>query len=219
MLCNAEISLETQYADAIIKGGASINQLISKCNNKNAGQEIYGKMHQQGGYLDNNWGFDLLRLNIIDEYASVFELGAGNGRLIDYINKSTEVRARGVDLINPSKNQNIFTKSVFELTDIDLGNTGLVISSDFLEHLSLSNLSNLFNEDYLQSKDQLHTIALYDDGVSHETILYPSEWILFFSNFYNNVKIIDIKYRRSRFNKKAITIFATNNNDNIIIRK
>ena len=166
----------------------------------------YRAEHENGAYKKYNWGIELKKYSQLIEAKNIFELGCGSARLREWCT-SNDKNYRGIDLINPRKLKEVFTESIDNLNKDHLIDSEIIISSDFLEHLTIQELNNLLPK--VNITKNLHCIALYDDNFSHKSVLEAYEWALLFSQYFKNVEILDLKYRGVPFNKKAVYISAS----------
>jgi hypothetical protein len=171
----------------------------------NAGANTYIDLHDQKGYKNNNWGLGLLHEEKLKNCNSFFELGSGNGMLIE-LGISQSKKMRGIDLINPTNNLNIITNSIDSLDYKQLDEYDVTVSADFLEHLPVSVLFKVIDNISKGKSKQFHIKACYDDYISHETILTPGEWLYLFKNIDPSFKIERIEYRRPITEKMCVEI-------------
>lgn len=168
-------------------------------------KDEYKTEHESGTYKKYNWGLDLLKYKQLLSASSIFELGCGSALLREWCS-SRNKKYRGLDLINPRNLKEVITGAIDNLDKIHLRDTDLVISSDFLEHLTLVEIRELLPK--ISGIMNIHCVALYDDNFSHKSVFEGYEWALIFSDYFSKVEILDIRFRGIPFNKKAIYIAA-----------
>jgi hypothetical protein len=202
-----ELILEREYYKNIMNS-EPVKEPINKGVNRGADVVVYENLHKGEGYSEHNWGYDLLEYTPLKESQTPFELASGNARFTEHLNRVQGKKARGLDLINPTNSSLVSTKGIEAICEADLLDRDLIISADFLEHLNLETISPYLSLTSGLGMPQLHMIACYDDFVSHQSLYYPHEWALIFRKYYTNVEILDIKYRRPIYRKKAVIIYA-----------
>jgi hypothetical protein len=181
--------------------------ILNYASKKDVGVDVYRSLHDGRGYSENNWAFDLIGQPEIVEGESFFEFGAGNGSFLELLCRRGKAIA-GVDLINPRGLSEVITgdyRLAFESNA--WRNSQVCYSADFLEHLELAELDNLFTIWAASKKKHLHLIACYDDSISHKTVMPPHLWALLFLGYFSNVEIREVYYRRYP-GKKVATVIA-----------
>ncbi len=184
--------------------------LLNFAHPKEVSTETYRTLHNQYGYVQNNWAFGLRREPEIISGRSFFEFGAGNGAFVEFLQKQGRT-AGGVDLINPRNLPNIVKgdfKDAFQSSQWNAAE--IVYSADFLEHLEFVELEMLLSEWKTSAKKHVHLIACYDDAISHKTVMEPHAWALLFARYFTSVEIRHVGHRRYPL-KKLATILVCHN--------
>jgi SAM-dependent methyltransferase len=149
----------------------------------------YQNLHEQDlGYQTNNWLLEELEIILSFKSDSILELACGNGKFLELAAPFFK-EVYGCDwAISPNikgilekyPNVNFFQVDLY--LDLPFCTADLVVSADFLEHLTpkllpmvLQRLDSFITKAY-------HKIACYDDGHSHLSILPPKKWLKLFQS-------------------------------------
>jgi 2-polyprenyl-3-methyl-5-hydroxy-6-metoxy-1,4-benzoquinol methylase len=186
-----------------------ISSFFSYSDTTSPSTKTYIDLHSDssGGYKKNNWAFQLLDQPEIIRCNNLLELGAGNGKFLEHLRMKGKAIV-GIDLINPTDNPHIKRTDINDLLPANFEGYELIYSADFLEHLSLLNITSLLKKLAKSKSKNLHLIACYDDKVSHQSVYTPAEWAYIFSKFYKTVEIRGVGVRRYPFGKYYVILYA-----------
>lgn len=181
--------------------------------------EYYQNLHDNNqAFISNNWlvsEVDLIR-ELAGDANSIVELGCGNGRFLE-IAAEIWSSVTGVDwarsvylerLLSTTSNIRFIQADISTLVLAD--QYDLLISADFLEHLSPEVLDRVIAESLRAGRVNFHKIACYDDGHSHLSILPPEEWLARFNSQPGGegIRIVRTEFRKG--NPKNVVIVLSN---------
>lgn len=174
-------------------------------------EQIYQDLHDhEKAYQTNNWLLPALQTISGSGAASVIEIGCGNCKfsaaIADSAAKVTAIdwaKAPGVASLPPNAK---FVQA--DIVNEALPTADLICSADVLEHIAFENVEALIKKLSLSAPLQYHTIACYDDGHSHLTVMHPSAWLAMFQMHIPDAKLINIECRRG--DKRQLNCTITN---------
>lgn len=163
-------------------------------------EKKYKNLHERNyGYQNNNWMLDQVEYIRKLRLQSILEIGCGNGRFLYDVSHFIPT-VIGVDLVRSplidESKYKFYKKNVIE-EDLPF-QTDLVVSADVMEHFKEEHIPSLIRKFLEVSDKQMHIIACYDDGHSHETIKPPEEWLKLFNCISEKFRIRWIKERKGR---------------------
>ncbi|ASY66260.1 hypothetical protein SJ05684_b52780 (plasmid) [Sinorhizobium sojae CCBAU 05684] len=174
-------------------------------------EEVYQDLHDhEKAYQTNNWLIPALQTISGSGASSVIEIGCGNCKFSAAIAESaTKVtaidwaKAPGVAAL-PSNAEFLQANFVSEA----IPTADLICSADVLEHIAFESMEPLIKKLSLAAPLQYHTIACYDDGHSHLTVMHPGAWLAMFQLHIPDAKLINVECRRG--DKRQLNCTITN---------
>jgi SAM-dependent methyltransferase len=175
----------------------------------------YERLHQSSlKYQTNNWLLDDLPRLVAAGGTSILEVGCGNGLFLDEATRHwTEVV--GVDWVRSAVLDEILTRNpAVRFLQQDVAEFAverpfdLVVSADFLEHISPSALPEVIRRLHACGRRSYHKIACYDDGHSHLSLFKPRTWLRLFENAAadGGYRIVSRTLRHGRRKKPTVVI-------------
>jgi len=155
---------------------------------RHCGPDYYERLHQTSvKYQQNNWLLEELPRLAVAGGSSIIEVGCGNGLFLQCASRHWQdvvgvdwVRSGALDrVLNDHPGIRFVQQDVAEL-DIEDHRFDLLVSADFLEHLSPAALPGVIKRLHACGRCCYHKIACYDDGHSHLSIFGPRAWLRLF---------------------------------------
>lgn len=174
-------------------------------------EQIYQDLHDhEKAYQSNNWLLPALQTISGSGAASVIEIGCGNCKfsaaIAETAKKVTAIdwaKAPGVASLPPNAE---FLQADF--VNESLPTADLICSADVLEHIAFESMEPLIKKLSLAAPLQYHTVACYDDGHSHLTVMNPGAWLAMFQMHIPDAKLINVECRRG--DKRQLNCTITN---------
>lgn len=160
----------------------------------------YKNLHEtNSGYQNNNWMMDEIEFIRKLQLNSIIEIGCGNGKFLKEVSKFIP-SVVGVDLVKSplitEEGYNFYQRNIIT-EELDF-KSDLLVSADVMEHFKESDIPAIIGKFTKISDNQMHIIACYDDGHSHETIKTPDEWLELFSCISDDFRLLWTKKRKER---------------------
>lgn len=174
----------------------------------------YQRLHDNHpAFQANNWLTQDLDTLKQCPSRSLLELGCGNGRFLSLAAAHWE-HVVGVDWARSpvlgevvGKHPNVSFVQADILAWTPANRFDLVVSADFLEHLSPEHLPHALARFHAFGKHHYHRIACYDDGHSHLSIFSPDQWLGFFESVAPGIyQVLSVEARKGNVDKLVITI-------------
>lgn len=144
----------------------------------------YQTIHEQHpAYQTNNWLIDEIDRIAAFGAGTILELACGNGRFLELAARRFR-RVYACDwAVAPGLAPVLAARPNVEFFQTDLYvatppcRPDLVVSADFLEHLTPESLDDVIRRVDALAPKAFHKIACYDDGHSHLSVLPPRAWL------------------------------------------
>lgn len=206
------ISLYSRLADGYLCADEVLKKNTSPdiYQGKALDADYYQSLHENNPLFQaNNWLLPYLEFIRGRGFASIREIGCGNGAFLSAISTYVD-RAVGLDWAKspsfPDRGNISFQQK--DITSADLEFFDLNCSADVLEHIDTDKLPALIESLHQSARYNFHVIACYDDGHSHLSILPPDAWLYLFRRLSPSYRIFDFSMRRD--NASQIICVVTN---------
>src|SRR5262245_8594186 len=177
-------------------------------------REHYERLHESPKYRTNNWLLDELPRLAAAGGTSILEVGCGNGLFLEQATRHWTVVV-GVDWVRSAVLDEILARNpavVFLQQDVAEFTVerpfDLVVSADFLEHVSPAALPDVIRRLHACGHRSFHKIACYDDGHSHLSLFKPKKWLRLFQDAVadGGYRIVSRTVRPGRRKKPTVVI-------------
>lgn len=155
-----------------------------KVAHRNVKAEDYQALHDKdANYQANNWLMEHIETLKRGNFASVAEIGCGNGRFLKAFAPFAE-RILALDWARSPLLDPLPPNVEFRRTDLmapdPLPEAALYCSADVLEHFRPETLPGLVERLHRAGATNYHVIACYDDTHSHLAVFHPGQWLSLF---------------------------------------
>jgi hypothetical protein len=184
----------------------------SDADNLNELRHVYETLHRENhDFQTNNWLLDDLPFLSSLPIESLIEVGCGNGlfslEAAKYFKQVTAMDLVVSPVISQTDRPDNLEYIVSDIWQTIIPSAEALVSADFLEHFSKSQIPELIKKLSDAAPVQFHKIACYHDSRGlHLAVQSPQDWLDAFRSIDKSFEIRSVIYRRNREDQPVVTI-------------